>query len=502
MFDFVSHLSLGFATALSPWNVFYCFIGTLIGTLIGVLPGIGPVATIAMLLPLTFHLDATSALIMLAGIYYGAQYGGSTTAILVNLPGEISASVTAIEGYQMARQGRAGTALAIAAIGSFIAGTLTTFMIAVFAIPLTRIAAQFGPAEYFSLIILGFILSTTLARGSILTALAMITTGVALGTIGTDNSTGAYRFTLGMFDLADGLSIVALALGVFGVSEIFRNLETLRDEMPTAAKINSLMPSMKDLRESIGPILRATGVGGLLGVLPGGGSLLGTFASYAIEKKLSRHPEEFGHGALAGVAGPEAANNAGAQASFIPLLTLGIPATSTMALMMGAMMIQGIVPGPRVSIEQPALFWGVICSMWVGNAMLVILNLPLVGIWVWLLRVPYTILFPSIIAFSTIGVFTVNNSVFDLYILAGAALFGYVMAKLDCEPAPFLLGFVLGPMLETYMRRAMAYSNGDPTTFITQPISAGLLAAAALTLVIVSLPRVRGKREQIFVEDD
>lgn len=500
--DLIANLALGFSTALTPVNLAYCFMGVLIGTFIGVLPGIGPLATLSMLLPLTYHLEPTASLIMLAGIYYGSQYGGSTTAILVNLPGEISSAVTAIDGYKMSMKGRGGAALAIAAIGSFVAGTFATLMIAVFAIPLTSIALEIGAPEYFALIVLGFVASTALARGSLLKSLGMILLGMLFGMVGSDAYSGAFRFHLGIINLTDGIELVAMALGFFGVAEILRNLETMHITIPTAAKITSLMPTRAEIKASIYPILRATGMGTALGILPGGGVMLAVFASYATEKRLSKTPERFGEGAIEGVAGPEAANNAAAQTAFVPMLTLGLPSTPTMALMIGAMMVHGIQPGPRVSVEQPALFWGIICSMWIGNAMLVILNLPLVGIWIKLLRIPYTILFPSIIVLSIIGIYTVNNDVFDLWVLAAFGVFAYSLIKLGCEPAPFLLGSVLGPMLEIYMRRSLSYSHGDPMIFITQPISAGLLTVAAITLILAALPAMRGRRKSIFADDD
>ncbi len=500
--ELIDHLLIGFDTAFSPVNLIYCFAGALLGTLIGVLPGIGPTATVAMLLPITVYLPPTASLIMLAGIYYGSQYGGSTTAILLNLPGEVSSSVTAIDGYQLARQGKAGTALAIAAIGSFVAGTIATLLIAIFALPLTKVALQFGPPEYFSLIVLGLISSTALAHGSVPKALAMIVMGMLFGMVGTDVYSGGERFTLGLPDLSDGIGIVSIALGLFGLAEIIRNLENAHETSASAAKISSLMPSWQDMRAAIWPILRGSAVGSILGTLPGAGSILSAFASYTLEKKISKHPERFGKGAIEGVAAPESANNAGAQTSFIPMLTLGLPAHPLMALMIGAMMIQGIVPGPNVAVEKPQLFWGVITSMWIGNVMLLILNLPLVGIWVRLLMIPYRVLFPAIIAFSAIGVFTVSNSDFDVYVLALFGVAGYIFLKLGCEPAPFLLGFVLGPMLETHLRRAMILSNGYPSVFLTQPISAGLLAAAVLVLLLVSLPSINRKRDEIFVEDD
>ena len=500
--DLISNLGLGFATAASPENLLFCLIGVILGTLIGVLPGIGATATIAMLLPITFQLEPVSSLIMLAGIYYGAQYGGSTTAILINMPGESSSAVTAIDGYQMARKGKAGTALAVAALGSFFAGTVATLLVAIFAPPLTVIALKFGAAEYFSLMVLGLVSAIALAHGSILKALAMVVLGLLLGLVGTDIYTGTPRFTLGITEYADGLNFVALAVGVFGIAEILRNLEGDQDRTVLGTKLAGLFPSREDLRKIVGPVLRGTGIGSLLGILPGGGAVLAAFASYTVEKRRSKTPEAFGHGAIEGVAGPESANNAGAQTSFIPLLTLGIPANPVMALMVGAMIIQGIVPGPNVASEQPALFWGVIASMWIGNLMLVVLNLPLIGLWVRLLKVPYHILFPIIMAFCSIGVYSVNSNVYDLYAVAFFGLMGYVLIKLRCEPAPLLLGFVLGPMLEENLRRAMILGRGDATVFLTRPISLTLLVLTVLVLVVVLLPSIRKKREEVFVEGD
>ncbi|MBY0137671.1 tripartite tricarboxylate transporter permease [Paracoccus yeei] len=500
--DLLSNLAMGFSVASSLANLAFCLIGVILGTLIGVLPGIGATATIAMLLPITFQLEPVSSLIMLAGIYYGAQYGGSTTAILINMPGESSSAVTAIDGYQMARKGRAGTALAVAALGSFFAGTVATFLVAIFAPPLTAVALKFGAAEYFSLMVLGLVMSVALAHGSVLKALAMVVLGLLLGMVGTDIYTGTPRFTLGITEYADGLNFVALAVGVFGIAEILRNLEDEHDREVMTKSINRLLPTGAELRQMIGPVLRGTGVGSVLGILPGGGAILASFASYTVEKKLSKHPEEFGKGALAGVAGPESANNAGAQTSFIPLLTLGIPANPVMALMIGAMVIQGIVPGPNVVSEQPQLFWGIIASMWIGNLMLVVLNLPLIGLWVRLLTVPYFVLFPIIMAMCSIGVYSVATNTFDLFAVAFFGLLGYVMSKLRCEPAPLLLGFVLGPLLEENLRRAMILSRGDPSTFITRPISLALLLMAAAVLVLVFLPQIRRRRDEVFTESD
>jgi putative tricarboxylic transport membrane protein len=500
--ELLSNLALGFETALTPLNLAFCFLGVLLGTLIGVLPGIGPTATVSMLLPITFALSPTASLIMLAGIYYGAQYGGSTTAILINLPGESSSAVTAIDGYQMARQGRAGPALAAAALGSFFAGSVATLVVAIFAPPLTEVALQFGPAEYFSLVVLGLVTSVALAHGSLLNALAMIVLGLLLGLVGTDVYTGTPRFTLDLPELFDGLNFVAVAVGVFGVAEILRNLENEHDREVMVRQVTGLMPGREDLKRMIGPVLRGTALGSLLGVLPGGGAVLSSFAAYTVEKKLSRTPERFGKGAIEGVASPEAANNAGAQTSFIPMLTLGIPSNPVMALLIGAMIIQGITPGPNVAVEQPALFWGLIVSFWVGNLLLVLLNLPLIGLWVRMLTIPYYALFPAILAFSAIGVYSVNSNAFDLYALAAFGLLGYVLVKLGCEPAPLLLGFVLGPLLEENLRRAMIISRGDPAIFVTHPISAALLALGAVVLVVVLLPGVAKKREEVFHEED
>lgn len=499
--ELLNNLAIGFATALSPINIMYCFLGAVLGTAIGVLPGIGAPATIAMLLPITFSMEPTSALIMLAGIYYGAAYGGSTTAILVNMPGESASAVTAIDGYKMAQSGRAGPALAIAAIGSFFAGTVGTLVIALFAPPLTKVALQFGPAEYFSLILLGLVSSVALAHGSILKALAMIALGVLLGSVGTDIYTGAARFTLGFDELADGLDFVPIAVGIFGIAEMMRNLESESDRVLTIKKVTGLMPTRRDLADSAKAIIRGTALGSFLGILPGGGATLSSFASYTLEKKVSKHPEKFGQGAIEGVAGPESANNAGSQTSFIPMLTLGVPSNPVMALMIGAMMIQGLAPGPNIATERPELFWGLIASMWLGNLMLVLLNLPLIGIWVRMLTIPYYALFPAIIIFSAIGIYTLNYNMFDLYTLVIFGLLGYLLVKLGCEPAPLLLGLILGPMLEEHLRRAMILSRGDPMIFLERPISLALLIVTAAFLILAVMPAIAKKREEVFVED-
>jgi TctA family transporter len=500
--DALANLALGLQVAVSPGNLMYCLIGVLLGTLIGVLPGIGTTATIAMLLPITFNLDPVAALIMLAGIYYGSQYGGSTTAILVNIPGEISSVVTALDGYQMARRGRAGPALAVAAIGSFVAGCFATAVIAFAAPALAEVALKFGPAEYFSLMVLGLICATVLAHGSVLKAIIMIMAGLLIGIVGTDVNSGVLRFHFGIPELSDGVSIVALFMGMFGIAEVITNLENHGTREVFTKSVGSLMPSREEMKRSVFPILRGAGIGSMLGILPGGGSILGAFSSYMIEKKVSSHPEQFGKGAIEGVAGPESANNAGAQASFIPMLTLGIPGNAVMALMIGAMMIQGIAPGPQVMNERPELFWGMIVSMWVGNLMLVILNLPLIGIWIKLLQVPYRLLFPSILVFMAIGVYSVANNPFDLVLMAVFGLFGLVCTKLGMEPAPLALGVVLGPLMEENLRRAMLLARGDPTVFLTRPISAGFLIAATLVLVLLALPALRRRREAVFTAED
>jgi TctA family transporter len=499
--ELLANLSIGIDAAVTYQNLFYCLGGVLLGTLIGVLPGLGPVATIAMLLPATFALPPLSALIMLAGIYYGAQYGGSTTAILINLPGESSSVVTALDGYQMARQGRAGAALSTAALGSFFAGSVATLLLAVFAPPLAEMALKFGPAEYFSLMVLGLVASVALAHGSLLKAIGMIVLGLLLGLVGSDVNSGTPRFTFEIPELADGINFVALAMGMFGVGEIIKNLEDERNRDVMVKKVTGLLPTRDDFKRIWKPILRGTTLGSVLGILPGGGAILSSFAAYSLEKKLSKTPERFGKGAIEGVAAPESANNAGAQTSFIPMLTLGIPSNPVMALMAGAMIIQGIQPGPLVMTEQPTLFWGIIVSMWIGNFFLVILNLPMIGLWVRLLTVPYHLLFPAILAFCGIGVYSLNNTNFDVFLMAGFGVAGYIFAKLECEPAPLLLGFILGPMMEENLRRAMTLSRGDAMVFVERPISATMLVLAALALIIVLSPSVRKKREEAFQEE-
>src|SRR5229473_3258797 len=432
------NLLIGFQVAVSPWNLFYCLVGVLLGTLIGVLPGIGPVATIAMLLPITFNLNPVAALIMLAGIYYGAQYGGSTTAILVNIPGESSSVVTCLDGYQMARQGRAGP-----------------------------------------------------AHGTLIKAIAMVILGLLLGLVGTDVNSGVARFSFGVSELSDGIGFVSVAIGVFGFAEIIANLEQKEHREIFTKKVSNLLPSVQDFKDSWASILRGTALGSFLGILPGGGALLASFAAYTLEKKVSKNSANFGKGAIQGVAAPESANNAGAQTSFIPLLTLGIPSNPVMALMIGAMMIQGIAPGPQVMTERPQLFWGMIASMWVGNLMLVVLNLPLIGMWIKLLMVPYRILYPAILLFCGVGVYSLSNSPFDVMQTAAFGVVGYIWVKLECEPAPLILGFILGPLMEENLRRAMLLSRGDATVFFQRPISLTMLLIAAFLLLIVVAPVVR-----------
>jgi putative tricarboxylic transport membrane protein len=498
--EFLGHLALGFATALSPMNLLLAFIGCLVGTLIGVLPGVGPIATIAMLMPLTLKVDPTGALIMLAGIYYGAQYGGSTTAILLNIPGEVTAVVTAIDGHEMAKKGQAGTALGIAALGSFLAGTVATLVIAAIGAPLTKLALLFGPAEYFGLMVFGLGLAIVLARGSVLKAVIMVVLGLLLATVGTDLETGQDRLTLGIAELSDGVDFAVLAMGVFGIAEILRNLEHPESRDVAVSKIGRLLPSLGDLRRSLGPIVRGTGIGSVLGILPGNGAVLGPFASYALEKKLAKDPSRFGRGAIEGVAGPESANNAGAQTSFIPLLTLGIPPNAVMALMVGAMTIHGLIPGPQVMLKHPTLFWGMIASMWIGNLFLLIINLPLIGLWVRLLKVPYRLMFTTILLFCAIGIYSINNNPYDVYFTAFFGLAGYVFIKLGLEPAPMLLGFVLGRLMEEKLRQALALSEGSFMTFVERPVAAGLLVFAAAVMVIAVLPAVSRSRAKAFQE--
>jgi putative tricarboxylic transport membrane protein len=500
--DLIANLALGMGVALSLKNLALCFLGCLIGTLVGVLPGVGPIATITMLLPITFGIDPIGALIMLAGIYYGAQYGGSTTAILVNIPGEATSVVTTLDGHQMAKQGRAGVALGIAAIGSFIAGSVATIIIAALAVPLTAMALLFGPADYFSLMVLGLMFAVVLARGSVAKAIAIILVGILLSTIGTDLESGEERLTFGWTEIADGLDVAVIAMGMFGFAEILRNLETTQTRDVVRAAIGRLLPNGQDMKQAAAPIARGTLLGSLLGLLPGNGAVLGPFASYTLEKKLAQDPSRFGRGAIEGVAGPESANNAGAQTAFIPLLTLGIPPNAVMALMVGAMTIHGIVPGPQIMTKQPQLFWGMIASMWLGNLMLLIINLPLIGLWVRFLKVPYRLMFPSIVLLCCIGIYSINNSPTEVIMTAAFGLFGYALVKFGFEPAPLLLGFVLGRLMEEKLRQALVISRGTFMTFVERPLSGGLLLVSLVILVIAILPSIRQSREQVFKEAD
>ncbi|MBM3569038.1 MAG: tripartite tricarboxylate transporter permease [Alphaproteobacteria bacterium] len=499
--DLLSDLALGFSVALQPINLLYCFLGVFIGTLIGVLPGIGPVAAMSLLLPVTFSITPEAAIIMLAGIYYGSMYGGSTTAILVNIPGEAASVVTCLDGYQMARQGRAGPALGISAFGSFIAGTLAIVGLMFLAPSLARFAVKFGPAEYFSLMVLGLSILVYLSHGSLLKALAMAAVGLVLGLIGIDQINAMPRLTFGQLELVDGLGLVPLVMGLFGVAEILVNLErrVVREVFDT--KLGSLLPTRQDWRESAAPIARGSVLGFLLGILPGGGAVLSSFISYAMEKRLARAPESFGKGAIAGVAGPESANNAAAGGGFIPLMTLGIPPNVVMALLLGAFIVHGLQPGPLLIVQKPDLFWGIVASMYIGNVMLLVLNLPLIGIWVQVLRVPYAILFPLILLFCIIGVYSVSNAIFDIYLMLGFGVLGYVMKKIGYEPAPLVLAFVLGPLLENNLRKALILSQGEFATFVTRPISAVCLAIAFVLLISPLLPRLRQRREELAKEE-
>jgi TctA family transporter len=490
----------GFLICLTPANLLFAFIGCVLGTVIGVLPGIGPAAGTALLIPVTTGMDATGSIIMLAAIYYGAMYGGTITSVLMRTPGEAASVVTCIDGYEMAKQGRAGVALSTAAIGSFFAGCVATLALAALAGPLTAAALLFGPKEFFALMILGLILASVLSSGPFIEGIGMVALGMLLSLVGTDLSTGTQRFAFGIPQLFDGLDFVPLAMGIFGFAEIVKNLEQDDKLSLVTQKIANLFPTREDFRRMIPAILRGTALGTLLGVLPGGGAVLSSFASYTLEKKLSKYPEQFGKGAIEGVAGPESANNAGAQTSFIPLLTLGVPSNVVMALMVGAMNIHNIQPGPQVMTKNPTLFWGLIASMWVGNLMLLILNLPLVGLWVKLLTIPYRYLFPAIMVFCSIGVYSINSGTFEVYEAAVFCAFGYLLIKLQLPAAPLLLGLVLGPAIEENFRRAMVLSRGDATVFLTSPLSAALLAAAAIAVVLIMLPTIRTRREEALQE--
>jgi putative tricarboxylic transport membrane protein len=498
--DVLANIVMGFGVALTWQNIGLCLFGCLIGTAIGVLPGIGPLTTMAMLLPVTFWISPVGALIMLAGVFYGAQYGGSTTAILVKIPGETSSVITILDGHAMAQRGRAGPALAIAALGSLFAGSVVTLVIAVAGPPLAKVALLFQSADYVSVMVLGLTSAVVLAHGSAFKAVGMIVLGVMLGLVGTDVSTGEYRMTMGLDVLYDGIGFVPLSMGLFGLAEIMVNLESGSVTDIHAKPVTDLWPTLTDLAQSFPAMVRGTAVGTAFGILPGGGPTIAAFSAYSLEKKVSRTPDRFGKGAIEGVAAPESANNAAAQACFIPMLSLGIPPNALMGLMIGAMMVHGITPGPEIISKQPALFWGLIASMWIGNLMLVILNLPLIGIWVRLLQVPYSYLFPSILILCCIGTYTLSSSIGDVLVMTAFGIIGYAFRKLDCEPAPLLLGLVLGPMLEENFRRAMVLADGDWSVFVRRPISLGFLTLSAALLLTITLPNIRRSREEAFRE--
>jgi len=494
--DFVS----GFQIILQPLNLFYCFAGVFIGTLIGVLPGIGPVGTMSILLPTTFGMSPVAAIIMLAGIYYGAMYGGSTTSILVNIPGEAASVVTCLDGYQMARRGRAGPALGISAFGSFIGGTFSILALMFLVFPLAQAALQFGPPEYFSLVCMSMTVLIYLAKGSVSKAIVMILLGLILSTVGIDLISGIARFAFGSSTLTDGIGIVPLAMGLFGISEVLTNIEGPIERNVLTAKIKNLLPNWEDWKKSIGPITRGSVLGFLLGILPGGGAVISSFMSYTIEKKISKHPEEFGRGAIEGVAGPETANNAGAGGSFVPLLALGIPPNVVMALLLGALMIHGVTPGPLLISQHPEVFWGTISSMYIGNIMLLLLNLPLIGLWVKVLKIPYRILMPLILLFCLIGAYSLGNNIWDVVIMVIFGIFGYILRKFGYEEAPLLLAFILGPLIETNFRQSLIMSDGKLSIFITRPISAVALAISVLLFVSTGLSYYR-KAKAIIPEE-
>lgn len=491
---------LGLAHSATPINLALCLAGALLGTLIGILPGIGPSATLAILLPVTYYLPPLGALIMLAGIYYGAQYGGSTTAILINLPGEASSVVTAMDGHQMAKQGRAGSALAVAALASFFAGIVANVFIAFFGPSLASMALKFGPAEYFSLALFGLMSATILTSGSVLNAIGMTLLGLLLGLVGTDQNSGGLRLTFGSVNLFDGIPFVVLAVGFFAVAEIIDNLESPTIRGKITGHINKPWPSRSDFNKCWRPVVRATGLGSLIGVLPGGGATLSAFSAYMLEKKLSKSPESFGQGAVEGVAAPEAANNAGAQTNLVPMLVLGIPSGAITAIMLGALAIHGIVPGPNLIHTSPDLFWGFIASMWIGNIMLLFINLPMIGLWVRFLKIPYRLLFPAILLFSCVGVYSINNKIFDVAMLVVFGMIGWVARKARCDAAPLMLGFVLGPMMESNLRRTLTITGGSLEPFVERPISLTLLIATVLLLAILILPSIRKKRVEALQE--
>jgi len=493
--DLLSNFCLAFQVALEPVNIFLCFLGCLLGTLVGVLPGLGPAASMSLLLPITFSLPPESAIIMLGGLYYGTMYGGSTTSILINVPGEAASVVTCLDGYQMARKGKAGQALGIAAFGSFIAGTFGTIMIMVLAPPLTVLALKFGPPEFVGLVLLGLTMVTYLSRGSMAKALMMAVVGLLISFVGTDLVTGRERFTLGIDTIAGGFDIVPIAMGLFGISEVLLNLERseeVREVLST--RFRDLLPSKEDWKVSSGPIARGSFLGFFLGLIPGGGGLIASFISYAVEKKVAKHPETFGSGDIRGVAGPESANNAGAQGAFIPMLTMGIPCNVAVAILMGALMIHGVLPGPRLLDDYPRVFWGVVGSMYIGNLMLLVLNLPLIGMWVRLLKVRYSLLFPFILLFCLIGAYTVGSNILDVYMMILFGILGYLMKKYDYEPAPLVMAFLLGPMFEGAFRQSLIISGGSPLIFFTHPIALSFLLVSLIILGSPLLLQLLGRK--------
>jgi putative tricarboxylic transport membrane protein len=497
----VSQIGEGFGVALQPINLLYCFIGVFIGTLVGVLPGIGPISAMSLLLPVTLAGTPASGIIMMAGIYYGAMYGGSTTSILVNIPGEAASVVTCIDGHEMAKRGRAGPALGISALGSFIAGTFGIVMLMLVAPLLANVALAFGPAEYFSLMVLGLVLLTFLSQGSMPKALLMACIGLVLGLVGLDSINAQPRLTFERLELIDGVGLVPVVMGLFGVTEVLINIERVIKRDFVDAEITQLLPNKEDWKASAGPIGRGTILGFFLGILPGGGAVIASFASYALEKRLSKTPERFGKGAIEGVAGPESANNAAAGGAFIPLMTLGIPPNVVMALLLGAFIIHGAQPGPLMMTQNPGLFWGIVASMYIGNVMLLVLNLPLIGMWVQLLRLPYNVLFPLILLFTIIGVYCSSNNVFDVYVMVAFGIIGYVLRKFSYEPAPLALAFVLGPMLENNLRKSMILEGGSLTVFLNRPISAVCLLLALALLLAPLLPKLRKQREAIALDE-
>jgi len=500
--EVLSQLGMGFQVALQPMNLFYCFLGCLIGTMVGVLPGLGPTAAMSLLLPATFHAPPVSAIIMLAGIYYGAMYGGSTTSILVNIPGEAASVMTCLDGYRLARAGRAGAALGMAAFGSFIAGAAGILALTLVAPPLVGFALHFGPPEYFSLMCLGMVILTFLSSGSMVRALMMACFGLIVGAIGQDVVSGSTRFTFGIMELMDGVGLIPVVMGLFGISEILLNLETKIDRQIFRTKVKGLLPTLEDWVRCKWAIVRGTIIGFFLGILPGGGAVLASFVSYAVEKRFSPRGEQFGTGVIEGVAAPETANNAAAQAAFIPLLTLGLPANVVMAMLLGALIIHGVTPGPLLITQQSQVFWGVVASMYVGNVMLLALNLPLIGMWVQFLRVPYSIMMPLIVVFCLVGSYTVANSVMDVFFMLVFGVIGYLMKKLKYEAPPFILAFVLGPLLEYSLKQSLIISKGSFSIFFTRPISAVCLGIALLLLIIPLAPLIGRKRPGATLESE